>query len=1014
MVDRYDIKQADNALTVGAAAIITAFTVPTGTQQRGQQVQTTVRVKNTSGTSRRFWVGLSYQHQNAQPWPDSRGWHDVMPLQTPVLSNGQEVNMTFTFTIPLFMQSGQWYGVAAVWDGYDSQRHLMIGIGPDNAPFDHSWNHSEWYDDGRGERAFSLVNEPMQSSFIDSLIYWAGTYYGYPTILADYMAATSKPLYFCGFNAQGNVDVFIPTPAGPIGPIPIHGEGSARFLIDLADLFGATPEGAGLCEFGGSQWVTCWIDLGGALGLAKDLKGNYIEPDSGILDFPLNFANRGLADFREYYTTGMKLTLGGWTIADVSFTPDGRKFQWMRFDGNKIQGLTFYADLDGLYAFEFNKGKLRTLLSDVVAAGSGDARKELANALSMKILGVLPRSPAEAESSPWFRAITYDDGNWPIYSAGSEYPINASHTRPLFPWNSGDWWKYDTPIGHYFYVSVPEGATRLTISLDGSSATGNADLFLRRFRDPHRVSPTLYDRASIGPSSSETITVENPAAGDWQVMVRAASVFSNVRFFTTIDYAGTPIVTIASTDAYASEPGLDVGRVRLSRSGATSASLTVGIGKSGTATHSVDYQALPNTVTFAAGQATVDLEIIPIDDTLVEGDETVIITVLPGSGYQVGDSSCATVVIADNDVADTQRPTAIANVSGITTAGGATHTFTVTYSDNAAINVGTLDSSDIRVTGPNGYSETATYVSVNPTGNGTPRTATYRINAPGGTWDYADNGTYFVMMRPNQVADISANFVLEGLLETFTVNIPGQGPVITPIPDATTPSPAGTPYTGPRPVVTGTPPITWSLINGPSGMTIDPGTGIVSWPTPGPAGSSHLVTIRATNAEGFSDVSWYLSVPQSETVDTPTFNPDGGTHSGSSVNVTITCETPNATIRYTSGSGITPGADPTASSTVVPANGIVNVPVPGWLKAKAWKAGMTESGVKTAVYQAASQLTINPPSRTHTAAAAAGQTITVTANLPWTATANASWITITSGSSGSGNGTVVYSVAKNI
>ncbi len=88
------------------------------------------------------------------------------------------------------------------------------------------------------------------------------------------------------------------------------------------------------------------------------------------------------------------------------------------------------------------------------------------------------------------------------------------------------------------------------------------------------------------------------------------------------------------------------------------------------------------------------------------------------------------------------------------------------------------------------------------------------------------------------------------------------------------------------------------------------------------------------------------------TLTTPTFNPDGGSHPGNSVDVTITCATPDATIRYTSGFGTTPGADPTTSSTVVPANGIVNVPVPGWLKAQAWKDGMTESGVKAAVYHA--------------------------------------------------------------
>jgi hypothetical protein len=68
--------------------------------------------------------------------------------------------------------------------------------------------------------------------------------------------------------------------------------------------------------------------------------------------------------------------------------------------------------------------------------------------------------------------------------------------------------------------------------------------------------------------------------------------------------------------------------------------------------------------------------------------------------------------------------------------------FTVRYSDNMAVQVGSLDSSDIQVNGPGGFAQLATFVSVDTNSDGTPRTATYRITPPGGTWDTADNGTY--------------------------------------------------------------------------------------------------------------------------------------------------------------------------------------------------------------------------------------------------------------------------------
>src|SRR5207237_656719 len=53
-------------------------------------------------------------------------------------------------------------------------------------------------------------------------------------------------------------------------------------------------------------------------------------------------------------------------------------------------------------------------------------------------------------------------------------------------------------------------------------------------------------------------------------------------------------------------------------------------------------------------------------------------------------------------------------------------------------------------------------------------TATYTFNAPGGSWDPTDNGTYTTTLQPSQVADIDAatNFVPTGSLGDFFVKIP--------------------------------------------------------------------------------------------------------------------------------------------------------------------------------------------------------------------------------------------------
>src|SRR6202012_3176615 len=90
-----------------------------------------------------------------------------------------------------------------------------------------------------------------------------------------------------------------------------------------------------------------------------------------------------------------------------------------------------------------------------------------------------------------------------------------------------------------------------------------------------------------------------------------------------------------------------------------------------------------------------------------------------------------------------QAPPTAGNLVGppLTTPASAAHTFTVTYSDNIAVDVSTLDSNDILVTGPGGYSQLGSLVSASPNSNSSSIVATYQIPAPPGGWSSAANGT---------------------------------------------------------------------------------------------------------------------------------------------------------------------------------------------------------------------------------------------------------------------------------
>jgi hypothetical protein len=118
-------------------------------------------------------------------------------------------------------------------------------------------------------------------------------------------------------------------------------------------------------------------------------------------------------------------------------------------------------------------------------------------------------------------------------------------------------------------------------------------------------------------------------------------------------------------------------------------------------------------------------------------------------------------------------PVAELQATELTQPGQTNLLFSVTYSDNVAVNVATIDSSDIRVTGPNGYDQPAAFLSLDTAGNGTPRTATYAIAPPGGgEWLPAANGGYTVWMRTNQVGDTEGVWAAAGPLGVVPVTVP--------------------------------------------------------------------------------------------------------------------------------------------------------------------------------------------------------------------------------------------------
>jgi hypothetical protein len=116
----------------------------------------------------------------------------------------------------------------------------------------------------------------------------------------------------------------------------------------------------------------------------------------------------------------------------------------------------------------------------------------------------------------------------------------------------------------------------------------------------------------------------------------------------------TVTVGIRASDANAAETSagqvVNSGQYVITRSGDTSAALTVNLQVRGTATAGTDYNSLPTSVTIPAGAASVTVPLIVKDDTLTESAESVVVSVLAGAGYSIDSAAtAATVSIADND-----------------------------------------------------------------------------------------------------------------------------------------------------------------------------------------------------------------------------------------------------------------------------------------------------------------------------------------------------------------------------
>jgi hypothetical protein len=122
-------------------------------------------------------------------------------------------------------------------------------------------------------------------------------------------------------------------------------------------------------------------------------------------------------------------------------------------------------------------------------------------------------------------------------------------------------------------------------------------------------------------------------------------------------------------------------------------------------------------------------------------------------------------------------PTAAAATLNIndTALNTSSYTFIVNYVDSNQLKTASLGGGNILVTGPNGFSQYAAYLSAAPAttdSNGYQHvSATYSITAPSGAWASGQDGTYTITMLANQVYDGFGSPVPAGTIGSFYADL---------------------------------------------------------------------------------------------------------------------------------------------------------------------------------------------------------------------------------------------------
>jgi lysophospholipase L1-like esterase len=306
-----------------------------------------------------------------------------------------------------------------------------------------------------------------------------------------------------------------------------------------------------------------------------------------------------------------------------------------------------------------------------VACSAGDANL---SGIEVYRLSSAPPPPPPSGTPTFYRAINLNgdaltiDGNaWdgssaPNYTySGSSFSNQAVTLSPATDANRA------TMIRSSIWNPAGSNVTMTNVP------SGQYQVYLYVWEDNFSVTYSISVEGQVVQSSYSSGTGGHwDRLGPWTASVSDGTIqvtcsagdanLSGIEVWSVSTPTAPPTVTVAASDASASEAGPDPGAFTVTRSGSTAQALTVQYSVGGSATGGSDYTALPGSVTIPAGASSAAVPVVVVNDSLVESSETVVLTLSTSAAYAIGAPSSATVTIQDNDSVPVPPPTGGARV----------------------------------------------------------------------------------------------------------------------------------------------------------------------------------------------------------------------------------------------------------------------------------------------------------------------------------------------------------------